>query len=271
MQNGIHFISGLPRSGSTLLAALLRQNPRFHAEMSSPVCPLYLQLQTGMSGKAEFHPFFDEARRISMLRGLFTSYYSGTHEHKLVFDTSRAWCGKLSGLVKLFPSSKVICCVRATSWILDSIERLVQRNAYEPSRIFNFEANGTVYSRVEMLTRPGGLVRASYDNLREGFYGANATRLLLVTYESLAARPIQTLKTIYEFINEPWFEHDAEHVEYSADEFDTKLGAPGLHRVSGKVQLVERPTILPPDIFEKFKDTAFWADPKQNPYRVAVV
>ncbi|MBU0835751.1 MAG: sulfotransferase, partial [Gammaproteobacteria bacterium] len=26
-----HFISGLPRSGSTLLAALLRQNPRFHA------------------------------------------------------------------------------------------------------------------------------------------------------------------------------------------------------------------------------------------------
>jgi hypothetical protein len=31
MLNGIHFISGLPRSGSTLLAALPRQNPRFHA------------------------------------------------------------------------------------------------------------------------------------------------------------------------------------------------------------------------------------------------
>jgi len=26
-----HFISGLPRSGSTLLAAILRQNLRFHA------------------------------------------------------------------------------------------------------------------------------------------------------------------------------------------------------------------------------------------------
>ncbi len=33
----IHFISGLPRSGSTLLGALLRQNRRFHASMSSPV------------------------------------------------------------------------------------------------------------------------------------------------------------------------------------------------------------------------------------------
>lgn len=35
-----HFISGLPRSGSTLLAGLLRQNPKFHAAMSSPVSSL---------------------------------------------------------------------------------------------------------------------------------------------------------------------------------------------------------------------------------------
>ena len=33
----IHFISGLPRSGSTLLAGLLRQNPRFAAAMTGPV------------------------------------------------------------------------------------------------------------------------------------------------------------------------------------------------------------------------------------------
>jgi sulfotransferase len=37
MQANIHFISGLPRSGSTLLSAILRQNPRFHAGMTGPV------------------------------------------------------------------------------------------------------------------------------------------------------------------------------------------------------------------------------------------
>ena len=37
----IHFISGLPRSGSTLLAALLRQNPRFEAAMSGPLAGLF--------------------------------------------------------------------------------------------------------------------------------------------------------------------------------------------------------------------------------------
>jgi sulfotransferase len=46
MQNRLHFISGLPRSGSTLLAALLRQNPRFTAGMSSPVYPLFRSMLT---------------------------------------------------------------------------------------------------------------------------------------------------------------------------------------------------------------------------------
>jgi hypothetical protein len=45
MDKGIHFISGLPRSGSTLLSALLRQNRRFHASMTSPVGSLVMTLE----------------------------------------------------------------------------------------------------------------------------------------------------------------------------------------------------------------------------------
>lgn len=33
----IHFISGLPRSSFTLLSALLKQNPRFHAGINGQV------------------------------------------------------------------------------------------------------------------------------------------------------------------------------------------------------------------------------------------
>jgi len=36
-----HFISGLPRAGSTLFSAILRQDPRIHAGMSSPVAVLF--------------------------------------------------------------------------------------------------------------------------------------------------------------------------------------------------------------------------------------
>ncbi|MBD2040099.1 sulfotransferase, partial [Microcoleus sp. FACHB-672] len=50
----IHFISGLPRSGSTLLSAILRQNPRFHAGMTSPVGALVERMLEAMSENNEY-------------------------------------------------------------------------------------------------------------------------------------------------------------------------------------------------------------------------
>lgn len=51
-----HFISGLPRSGSTLLSALLLQNPRFHAGISSPVGPLFDNIRHMFAAGSEFGP-----------------------------------------------------------------------------------------------------------------------------------------------------------------------------------------------------------------------
>ena len=67
----IHFISGLPRSGSTLLAALLRQNPRFEAGMSGPLAGLFGALLGQMSAGNEFSVFIDDTKRERILRGLF--------------------------------------------------------------------------------------------------------------------------------------------------------------------------------------------------------
>ena len=55
-----HFISGLPRSGSTLLAGILKQNPRFHAAMSSPVAGLVNGALEQMGAASESYSFFDE-------------------------------------------------------------------------------------------------------------------------------------------------------------------------------------------------------------------
>ena len=70
-----HAISGLPRSGSTLLAALLRQNPRFYAEMTSPVVGLLNGLVRGMSAKSDFAICFDQSRRLDMLSAAVRAYY----------------------------------------------------------------------------------------------------------------------------------------------------------------------------------------------------
>ncbi|MEG3935774.1 sulfotransferase [Microcoleus sp. T3_B1] len=57
-----HFISGLPRSGSTLLGALLRQNPRFHAAMTSPVGGLVERMLEAMSEDNQFSTFISREK-----------------------------------------------------------------------------------------------------------------------------------------------------------------------------------------------------------------
>lgn len=270
MKNGIHFISGLPRSGSTLLAALLRQNPRFHAEMSSSVAAIYSAAQGAMSGRNDYHVFIKEHQREAVLRGIFQSFYAHIQESMLVFDTNRIWCSKVSGLATLFPDSKILCCVRSLAWVLDSIERLVQKNALVPSKLFNFEAHGTVYTRAESLTGVGGMVRAAHDGLQEAFFGENAHRLLLIQYESLTRHPQSTMSAIYGFLGEKPFVHDFENVDYNADEFDRQFGMSGLHEVKRKVRYVERSSILPLELFGKF-ERSFWKDPGRNVRNVSII
>ena len=69
----IHFISGLPRSGSTLLAALLRQNPRFEAGMSGPLAGLFGALLSEMSARNEYSIFIDDAKRSASCMGCSTT------------------------------------------------------------------------------------------------------------------------------------------------------------------------------------------------------
>ncbi len=271
MKNGIHFISGLPRSGSTLLAGILRQNPRFHAGMTSPVGGIYMAMQSAVSRRNEASAFITDDQKRALLRGVFSSYYAEIGEAKLVFDTNRVWCTKMPQIAEHFPNAKVIGCVRDVRWIMDSIERLVRRNPLELSGMFGFDAGGTVYTRVNRLAASDGLVGFALDALREAAFGEHANRLILVDYEALTRQPRRTLARLYDFLDEPGFAHDFDDVEYAADEFDMALGTPGLHTVRRKVEYVERVTVLPPGLFQRFGGDAFWADPGTNIHGVPVV
>lgn len=261
MQHGIHFISGLPRSGSTLLASILRQNPRFHAMMTSPVGAIYMAMQGAVSRKNEAAVFIDEVQKQALLRGIFFNYYHAIGAEKLVFDTNRIWCTKMPSLADHFPNAKVICCVRNISWIMDSVERLVRRNPHELSGLFGFEAGGTVYTRVNRLAMNDGLVGYALDALREAYFGAHADRLILVEYEALTRDPAHTIAELYAFLQEPPFAHDFGNVEYDAKDFDLAIGAPGLHTVRRQVSFEPRDTVLPPELFARFENDSFWDDP----------
>ena len=270
MAGRLHFISGLPRSGSTLLGALLAQNPRFHTSMSSPVAGLFGTMLEELSARNEFAMFYDDAARKRVLRGIVENYYAGSAK-SVIFDTNRAWCAWMPAIAELFPDARVIACVRDMPWIIDSIERVVSANAFSPSSIFGFKAGGTVYSRANGVAGSDGMVGYPYDALKQAFYGEQADRLLLVQYETLTTDPARALNAIYDFIGETAFRHDFDHVQFDDRGFDARAGTPGLHRVRERVAASPRATVLPPDLFKRFENDAFWRHPQLNTRKVHIV
>ena len=257
-----HFITGLPRSGSTLLSALLLQNPRFHAGMTSPVGGLFKGMLNQLGAGSEFGPVVTKEQRRRLSRGLFDSYYADqVGEKEVIFDTNRMWSAQMPALMDLFPGAKLIACVRNVAWVMDSIERRYRANPFEITRLFNDDTErNTVYSRVDTLAQRNRMVGYPWTALKEAFYGEHASSLLLVDYDLLAQAPQKVLPLIYQFLGEAEYTHNFEQVKYDAPEFDEALGLHGLHQVRPQVELQRRETILPPDLFEQYSKLSFWQD-----------
>jgi sulfotransferase len=84
-----------------------------------------------MSENNEFSVFITPEQKWALTLTIFSTFYQPQAEKDVIFDTNRLWCSKLSLIQELFPDSKVSCCVRNVAWIMDSVERLLRKNAFE--------------------------------------------------------------------------------------------------------------------------------------------
>ena len=260
----VHFLSGLPRSGSTLLAAILQQNPAMRASIISPLCTMTNALLRATATNQETSVFIDEKCRVRLLRGLFTAFY-GENEGQTILDSNRAWTSKWPLLVQLFPACRMVCCVRRPAWIMDSFEKLLRKNPVGLNGMFSFDAGLTVFDRADQLASNDGTIGFALNCLKEAYFGPFADRMLLIEYEALVARPGPVMDAVYDWLSLPRYTHDFENVRQipGAAAFDAKLGAPGLHDVGKQVAQHHRAHLLPPELFARFAPP-FWQTPNRR-------
>ena len=63
--------------------------------------------------------------------------------------------------------------------------------------MFGFEPGNTVYTRINRVATSDGMVGYALDALKEGFFGEQASKLILVEYEALTRAPASTLEHLY--------------------------------------------------------------------------
>lgn len=260
MSKTYHFISGLPRSGTTLLSAILKQNPRFTAGISDPLLMYADSVIRDTNTAVGMEAAVPIEKRREIIQGLFDSFYSQSSE--VCFNTNRGWAANTALLADLFPNFKMIVCLREIPWILDSFEQLNSKNPYTVKPLYHHQQLGTVYDRCHMLmgnmSNFAGFVSVPLANVKQSMFSNEKDHICYVEYDALVQYPQAVMQRIYEFLGEPYFDHDFENVEDSYDEFDDQAKIKDLHTVKKAVQYSPRKSILPDEIWTQYDPSSFW-------------
>jgi sulfotransferase len=223
-------LSGLPRTGSTLLSAILGQNPDIHAEGNSAVCQLMWDVQQSCRGIS--YEMLAANQRINTQRELCASIPATYYKHitnRIVLDKCRAWhCKSNIRMLCEYTSQdpRIIVLERPLAEIVRSFVWLHKVN--------NQLTNQAWFERL-LLTEPepimGPLKELKW--AKENNHG----EFLFVSYAEILNETDQVLDRIYDFIDEPRYAHDLTNIQAKYHEDDNFYHLPGMHDIRSSISV----------------------------------
>lgn len=236
----IYFIAGLPRSGSTLLANVLAQNPRFHATSTSGVLDVISGIRNQWDSIIEFKANPNDAAKLRVMAGVLENFYADI-DKPVVFDKCRGWLAWIEFLEEaLGKKVKILVPVRDIRDVLASFEKLYRQSFLRQNLMDRdlYLQCQTVEGRCDMWMSFNNPLGIAYNRIRGALQRGYADRLHFVHFEKLTANPQEELGRIYTFLGEEQFAHDFNHVTQVTWEDDAVYGLGKLHDIRPKVESV---------------------------------
>jgi len=242
-------LSGLPRSGSTILSAILAQNPLIYTEGNSGVCQLIydmnqtcnLHINEQLSANNRQHTIKDLISEIPKI------YYKNiSTQHNIIIDKCRAWTRtyNVELLQKYIDSNiKIIVLERSITDILKSFMKLYINNNWDDMQI-NLTLNALLEPNAEpIMASIAGIQMAKATNMTNTF--------LFIKYNDLISNPEKIIKRIYEFCGWTYYEHNFTNIVNKNQEDDNFYGLKGFHDVRPILNKEPNLSVLPPDVLNK--------------------
>jgi sulfotransferase len=245
----LHFITGLPRSGSSVISSLLNQNPDIAGDTNSTVCDLLDVMNNSWPALGDNDPGAYRDIKIQTLRSAILGYYQHRPQ-TVIFDRHLGWTRSITLLEQILQRPvKVLVCVRNPAEILSSYERSrlsdpLQTDAVEIST----GKKSNLLSRTFFISGPDGLMGATHRDIQDSVIMGYLDRMLFVDYGMFCSNPRSQTKRIYDFFDLPYFEHDFKNI---------MPGNPGVRSRLEKVT-VNPVQYLGLDLFDQYNSQIFW-------------
>ena len=256
-----YFLSGLPRTGATLLSSILNQNPNIHSGPESPICGLLDNTFRFLASNEQLVLYPKHTFESKLATSIADSYYFDTNA-RFILDKCRVWSDKNNRILaqSLNSNPKIICPVRDILGILASWISLIEK-----SEKLTFVDRGLQFmgqeinndNRCDWLMKDDGLLKLSYESLKTSY---KDKEVMLVEYEDLIDKPVNTLFAVYDFLDIPPCEHDLNNIVNEYLPQDGMLGLENLHVVGKKLikNIRDPKKILSDYVIEKYSNMEFW-------------
>jgi sulfotransferase len=268
MDKTYHFLAGLPRSGNTLLSALLNQNPDIYSTPLSPLPSFMWEFANSADNMEQVNRNVENKIKAEIFLSSFMDNYYKEVEKPIVIDREKAWGTPANlGIVKKYvtPTPKIIFTVRDVLEILASFVKM------DAQYLKNDAANKGYYMNnyrspkdtvCEHLMAPNSDIDKGLLSLASAFYPENAGMFHIVEYNNLVLNPEETMNKIYDFLELPHYEHNFNKIEKVEQDNDEAIGLPkDLHEIRKSLsQSSTNLDTLSDYIRHKYSNMEFWRD-----------
>lgn len=265
-----YFMAGLPRAGSTLLSSILNQNPRFYSGPSSPVLSTMFTIEHHIMNDELYHGYPKPEQIHQIISNVIRQFYSDV-DCEVIIDKNRAWTARVPYIEGYIgQQAKIICPVRDIDEILTSMIMMIRRNPYkEGNARINFIDEQLIKlnipinddNRCEYIAGPDGILGQSLSAIMEGFNQGFGDRIHFVEYRDLVKTPEKTLKKLYDFLGEEYYEHEFNNLQNQNREKDMNTyGLADMHEVRSELKnTAPKPLdVLSSYVLEKCNGMDFW-------------
>lgn len=254
MNKTIHFMSGLPRSGSTVLASILNQNPSVYVTPTSPMLNVAVKMQEAWredpTVKANY--FEEQARNIT--KAILPAFWQHRSE-PIIIDKGRGWAKNMTAANALFNRKiKVIVVERDLPSIMASWLTLIKKQK-------NCAVDRALIERGFLLTDENRMNEMWLNMVKDCMEGTRQIKMevpdqiVVIKYDDLILNPANELKKIENFLELPTHQYDFNNIENDTVDDDLLAwGFDGLHTIRPKLTKtsIDPRQILGDNLFYKF-------------------
>ena len=233
-----HFLVGLPRSGSTVLASILNQNPDIYVTPTSPMLDVTVAMQKAWRENSSVKANYYEEQARNLTKAILPAFWQHRSE-RIIIDKCRSWAKNMPTASSLFGYPvKAIFTDRDLPSIMASWLTLLKQN-FGNIAAKNIELNGCRITNDNLMAELWFSYIKECMEFRSAIKKDAPNQFIIINYDELIRNPHQELLRIENFLSLPSWTYQFDNiVNDTVDDDLVAWGITGLHTIRPKLEKI---------------------------------